>query len=366
MVKYIKVFGAALDPSDSGTKVLIKRAHLDALATGREEKSKYFDPYDAFITESKILQRPNFKKIGKFPIESWLRPKPDLEDHIFMTPLDFRIFLDSNGCKEYADAMEKFIEQKVFPDIPLMIGADHSLTGGVLKALSKKYGAENIAVIILDGHFDAIPTFLRLELAKYSQEHKNEVQIPFPELIDSIDETTKIPLSYNCGTFLYHLMEQKVVDAQHLIVFGTMDYPSDEIKAIQDPRVKQYVDFYLSYQKKGITIIPNYKDNERMKTEFKEALEKLNTPYLYLSIDVDVSSLKAVLAARFMEFFGVDEEGLKNAADLIRKLVQSKKIEIIGLDLMEIEVYYLNAILKSGKSDKTIAVMDNFLESILF
>ncbi len=365
MLKFIKIFGAALDPSDSETKMALKYAYLNALAEKKEFKSKYLDPYDAFIAESKVLNRPIFQKIGRVPIESWLTPKPALEDYIFMTPLDFRLFLDKNGCKDYATDMEKFIEQKVFPDLPFMIGADHSLTGGVLTALAKEYGADNISTIIFDGHFDAIPTNLRLDLAKYSKEHKDEVESIFPEMLDSVDEQAQIPLSYNCGTFLYQLMEQETLKPQNLIVYGCMDYPGDELRKIQDPRVKNYVDFYLSYEEKGVKIIPNYKDNVKMNEQFKNALESIQTPYLYLSIDVDVGSLNAILAARFMEFIGIDEECLNSAANLLKNLLQTKPISLIGLDLMELEVYYLNAKLKSGKSDRSIDIMDKFLDTIL-
>ncbi|NVM54393.1 MAG: arginase family protein [Candidatus Helarchaeota archaeon] len=364
MSKVIKVFGAALDPTDSEMKIFIKQGVLNAKAGGMKSKSKYEDPYEGFVAESRVLQRPNFQKIGTFPVESWLRPKPDLGDEVFMTPLDFRLFLDSNGCQEYSDQMEIFIEKKVLPDIPLMIGADHSLTGGILKALSKKYGAENITVIILDGHFDAIPTNLRLDLAKYSKEHIDEVQVVFPKMVDSINEYLKIPLSYNCGTFLYNLIKQGTIFPQNLIVYGCMDYPSDEMKEIQDPRVKAYVDFYLFYEKKGVKIIPNYKDNSKMKEEFKKALESVKRPYLYLSIDVDVSSLNAILAARFMEFIGIDAECLLDAAEIIKHFIQTTKTELIGLDIMEVEVHFLNAKLKSGKFDQTIKIMDQFLERL--
>lgn len=364
MAKSIKVFGAALDPSDSETKIMIKQAHIDAIANRTPVKSKYIDPYDAFIAESKVLTLPQFQKIGKFPIESWLCPKPAIEDQIFMTPLNFRLFLDKNGCQEYAQALEKYIEQKVLPDTPLMIGADHSLTGGVLRVLSRKYGAENISVIIFDGHFDAIPTNLRLALASYSKEHKDELAIPFPEFVESIDEQTDIPLSYNCGTFLYHLTQENAILPQNLIIFGCVDYPNEALKAISDPRVKNFVDFYLSYEKKGTKFIPNFKDNTKMQEAFKKALESINTPYLYISIDVDVGSLNEILAARFMEFIGVDADCLNKAIDLLKTHLSTKKIQVIGVDIMEVEVFYLNAKLKSGKVDHTIEMMDRILDKI--
>lgn len=362
MSKIVKVFGAALDPSDMPQKIRIKQTDLQLLASNQKLKTEYLDPYDAFIANSKELKRPIFKEIGKFPIESWLRPVPDLEDFHFINPLDFRIFLDSNGCKEYSDEMEKFIEKKVFPDIPLMIGADHSLTGGILKALSRKYGFEKITLIILDGHFDAIPTKMRLELAKYSKEHKEDMAVLFPELVDLINDYTEIPHSYNCGTFLYHLIEEGIILPQNIIVFGVMDYPREDFKEIEDDRIKKYVEFYLTYEKRGITIIPNSKDDEQMIKDFKKALEKIDTPYVYISIDVDICSLNAVLAARFMEFIGIDEECFSEAIELLKTLIKSKKSEIIGLDITEIEVHFLNAKLKSGKIDKTLPIMDKILE----
>ena len=173
MSKKVKVFGAALDPSDSEMKLAIKHAHLSRLSQKLEPKTKYLDPYEAFITESEVLKHPRFEKVGRLPVESWLTPKPQLEDSFFMNPLDFRVFLDTGGCKEYAEALEKFITEKIMPDIPLMIGADHSLTGGVLHALSKKYRPEDVTILVFDGHFDAIPTDVRLELAKYSGQRQS-------------------------------------------------------------------------------------------------------------------------------------------------------------------------------------------------
>ncbi|MFX0134955.1 MAG: arginase family protein [Candidatus Hodarchaeota archaeon] len=366
MSKEIKVFGAALDPSDTQIKISLKQSYLNALTSGNKEKYKYLDAYDAFIDHSKYLKLPIFKKIGKFPIESWLRPKPDLEDFQFMNPLDFRIFLDGNGCKEYSDEIERFIEKKVLPDIPLMIGADHSLTGGVLNVLSDKFGAKDITLIILDGHFDGIPSKLRLDLAKYSKEHKEEIGTLFPELVDSINENLKIPRTYNCGTFLSYLIEEGKIKPENLIVFGCMDYPRDEFRSIQDPRVKNYVDFYLSYEKKGVKFIPNSGDNEKMKMHFEQALQSINTPYVYVSIDVDVGALNAILASRFYDYTGVDEECLYNAAESLKNFIHTKKVELVGLDIMEVETYFLNVKLKKfGKTDNTIEIMDKFLEILL-
>ena len=362
-IKEIKVFGAALDPSDSEKKIMIKRKYLDDLHYGRKTKhSIYTDSYEVFINESRMLKKSIFTKIGKFPVESWLRTKPNTEDIIFIQPAEFRTFLDSNGCKEYSNEMKNFIEKKVLPAIPLMIGADHSLTGGVLDALSNKYGAEDITIIILDGHFDAIPTQIRFDLAKYSKEHKNEVEVIFPEVLDSINEFMTIPQTYNCGTFLTTLTEEKVILPENVIVYGCQDCPDMEFKKIEDDRVTKYVDFYSSLEDQGIKIIPYNKENNIMINSLKKALDQINTPYLYISIDVDVGSLNSVLAARFMEFIGVDEDNLNSVSELFKDTISSKELKLIGMDIMELEVFFLNAELKSGKKDKTIEIMDKFLE----
>ena len=50
-----------------------------------------------------------------------------------------------------------------FPVMPVMLGVDHSATGGVVSALSEKLGPENMSVVVLDQHFDGFPVSLRLE-----------------------------------------------------------------------------------------------------------------------------------------------------------------------------------------------------------
>ncbi|TFF88796.1 MAG: hypothetical protein EU549_02360 [Promethearchaeota archaeon] len=364
--KKIKVFGAALDPTDSEKKIAIKLNYLNNVVHKRETKhNNYQDSYNAFIEESRILKDSKFHEVGRFPVETWLRSKPGPEDRIFMNPLEFRTFLDTNGCKEYSETMKNFIMKNILPDIPLMIGADHSLTGGVLSALSAKYGAENITVVIYDGHFDAIPTDLRLSLAKYSKEHKDEIQAILPEFLDSLSKNTEVPSTYNCGTFLYYLIEEKIVLPENLIFYGVMDYPDETLQDINDPRVKNYVNFYKKFEEKGVRFIPNDKDYDNMNRSFEEIMNSIETPYLYLSIDVDVGSLNAVLAARFMDFIGVDEKCLIESSEIIKNFLKSGDIEIIGMDIMEIEIFFINAQLKSGKTDKTIDIMEKFLELLL-
>jgi len=366
MDKKIKVFGAPFDPSDSELKLTIKRKYIEDLYYHRETKhSKYLDSYEAFLDESKVLKNSEFIKIGKFPIESWLRTKPDIEDLALLNPFNFRAFLDSNGCKEYSIELSKFIKSKILPDIPLMIGADHSLTGGVLNALTKEYGNDNITVIILDGHFDAIPTELRIGLLKYAKNHKDEIDIISPLSLDTVEDNYSIIESYNCGTFLYYLLKEEIIKPENLIIYGCKDYPTEKYLEINDDNIKKYVDFYLSFEKKGVYFIQNYGEQLKINDLLQNRLENIDTDYLYISIDIDVGSLNSILAARFMDFIGLDDVTLINAANIIKNYKENKKFEIIGMDIMELEIFFLNAELKSGKKDKTIQIMDKFLEILI-
>ena len=40
------------------------------------------------------------------------------------------------------------LKDKVLPDVPLMIGVDHSGTGGCIEALAEKYGKGNLSVVM--------------------------------------------------------------------------------------------------------------------------------------------------------------------------------------------------------------------------
>ena len=95
-------------------------------------------------------------------------------------------------------------------------------------------------------------------------------------------------------------------------------------------------------------------------------LSKKTKPYIYISLDVDIGALKEILAARFINTIGIEKKIILDAAKNIKKFIDKNKIEIVGLDVMEIETHVLGKELKkSGRQDKTIEVVDDFLR-ILF
>lgn len=367
MNKKIKVFGAALDPIDDPMKVLAKCSYINRLAQNVVDAERAFlDPYDGLLKFSKVLKKEEYIKIGKFPIESWLTPKPEIEDFPLLDPFKYQEFVNSGAVRALSKNLESFVIENILPDIPLMIGVDHSLTGGVLSALSKKYGPENILIVMFDAHFDAIPAKISLDLVKYMQEHQKEIHVLSPGILESLDvDTIMIRDSYSCASFLDYLIQDGSIVPENLFVFGCQDYPSEEFLFIEDSRVKNFVDFYLSFEEKGVKIIPGIKDKNSMIKKLEKSLEKCNAPYIYISFDVDVGIFKEILAARFMNVIGIEKNVILNAARTIKEFMKSKKCELVGLDFLEIDTYVLGRELKkSGRIDRTVEVIDEFLEII--
>ncbi|MFX1340818.1 MAG: arginase family protein, partial [Promethearchaeota archaeon] len=333
MNKKIKVFGAALDPIDDPMKVLAKCSYINRLAQNIVDPERTFlDPYDGLLKFSKVLNKEKYIKIGKFSIESWLTPKPNIEDYPLLDPFKYQEYVNSGAVRTLSKKLENFVIGKVLPDIPLMIGVDHSLTGGVLSALSKKYGPENILIVIFDAHFDAIPAQVSLDLVKYMQEHQKEIHVLSPGLLDSMDVNSIILKdSYSCASFLDYLIQDGTILPENLIVFGCQDYPSKEYRSIDDSRVKKFVDYYQSFEEKGAKIISGINKNNDMVKKLKESLEEYKLPYVYISFDVDVGIFKEILAARFMNVIGIEKELILNAERVIKAFMELKKCELIGL-----------------------------------
>ncbi len=366
--RIIKIFGAALDPNDDPLKIISKHAYINRktqkLLNANED---FLDPYEGLIKFSRAIKNDKFKKIGKFPIESWLQPKPEIDDLPKLNPADFQEFTNSGKIYDYAIKLEEFVKKKILPDIPLMIGTDHSLTGGVLKALSEKYKPENIAIVIFDAHLDALSAQVSLELSKFASENRDKVKLLYPEQFDEIDmNNVELKDSYTCAAFLSYLVKERTILPENVIIFGNQDYPSDELLAEPDLRAKNYVEQYLSFEKQGIKIISASDDEDQMVSKLKESLEKVSAPNIYVSLDVDVCMFKEVLAARFTNGIGIEKKIVISAAKTIKTFMDQNHRSLVGMDVMEIETYLLNKELKkSGRKDQTVELIDEFLEALL-
>ena len=158
--KPVVLFGCSLDPDEREQSIQRK---LRYAASGSERK-EYLDPYDVISKLIGLVRNrpPILKKSGKIDVETWLRPFPISADLPYMTVKNFVKFIDGGGCHEYFNRIYTFTKDAILPNIPFLIGVDHSLTGGVLKALAEQYGRENILAVFLDSHFDGISMPVRL------------------------------------------------------------------------------------------------------------------------------------------------------------------------------------------------------------
>jgi arginase family enzyme len=360
--KLIKVFGAALDASDFPLSLQIKQNYLKQLAQNLVITPNFLDPYEGLLLFSRVLSKDKYHKIGKFPIESWLTPKPNLEDLPLLNQLEFQKFTRKGAIRNYSEKLENYVKKNILPDFPIMIGVDHSLTGGVLKALSHEYGSEDLLVVICDAHFDGLPANISFNIAKYMNEHPDEINPLIAEDLNAVDKNLDIVDNYTCASFLFFLLKEKVINPENLIIFGCQDYPDTKFRSIDDPRIQEFVEFYNDTEQKGVRFIPK-SDSSSMIKKLSTFLKETEKSKIYLSLDTDVGALKEIIATRFRNAIGIDQLTILSAAKSIKNVIDSRKIDLVGLDIMEIETHLLNKVFpKSGRKDQTIKVVDRFLD----
>lgn len=348
-MKNIKVFGLNLDPDERDESIFNKLS-----STGMDVK----DPYEIVSEKLKDTNEIKFTKIGKVQVEPWLVPNPKKED-LFMVDVDNLVaFIDSDGCREYASKVKDFVKENIFPDIPLMIGVDHSGTGGCIEALAEKYGKANLSVVMLDSHFDGIIPTQRLKLIQHDIEFNPNTKFSKddPYLYNRVD-------SFNADSFLFFLLKEKKILPKNLFVLGVSDYPPNAAKDARDPRIREYYEFYRKFEDDGVTILPKNKLKANFVMALKKVFEKIKTPYVYVSVDIDIGSRQALTGARFLDYLGLEESEIYRILDGLNKYAKEKKIEIVGADVMEID--QSKAGQKFGKNyDKTYDISLEVIKKI--
>ena len=322
-MKNIKVFGLNLDPDERDESIFNKLS-----STGMEVK----DPYEIVSEKLKDTNEIKFTKIGKVQVEPWLVPNPKKEDLFMVDVGNLVAFIDSDGCREYASKVKDFVKENIFPDIPLMIGVDHSGTGGCIEALAEKYGKANLSVVMLDSHFDGIIPTQRLKLIQHDIEFNPNTKFSKddPYLYNRVD-------SFNADSFLFFLLKEKKILPKNLFVLGVSDYPPNAAKDARDPRIREYYEFYRKFEDDGVTILPKNKLKANFVMALKKVFEKIKTPYVYVSVDIDIGSRQALTGARFLDYLGLEESEIYRILDGLNKYAKEKKIEIVGADVMEID-----------------------------
>lgn len=332
-----KFFGAALDALDDPQKVGLKHAYINTFASSKRSNIPLpYDPYDVIVPLLKKTSGNNIILQGKLDLPGWLTPRPSLEDITLVRAENYKKFIDNGDIQSYTDACSDFIKKNIFPDTPCMIGVDHAMAAGPLMAISKAVGPSNLAVIVIDSHFDAIPSHLRALPGSFAP---------------------KCNLR-NCGSFLSALMKEGILIPENVYVIGVCDYPREDAP-------KMYASEYESFIKKGVTVIPNDGNNTIIPGKLFTALGKNNATYLYVSLDVDVGSFNSMNAVRFMDYKGLDEKTIIKLSETIREIIIKNNLVLAGMDISEIDIHLVGLQDKNGNPDRTEIICADFIETLL-
>lgn len=338
-----KLFGVALDVADDPWSLQLKWAAMTSTEKGGG--GFYSDPYEAIADV--LSGYPNLEFKGKFPIPSWQGPRPFPTDAHLVTRENFQQFVTMGGLLKTTNHLKDFVEENIFPGMPIMVGIDHSATGGVISALSKRYDPKKLSIVVLDRHFDAIPLSLRLDGL-----FKNWSPLLEKNGIDQ----------YCCGNFLAHLIEAEIVLPEHLLLIGVADYPGSK----RDPSWIKFRERYLSLEKQGCRFYPlsNFRGNyKRSLAQF--IYRRIQTPYAYVSLDLDVGSYSCIKAARYMDGPGINQENLLDTAKILADGNRKGYFSLVGFDIMEFNLHFLGIETADGERDLTLSLVCDFIKTLV-
>jgi arginase family enzyme len=341
-----KVFGVGLDASDDPWTLQLKLAAIDAREKGMDGLCS--DPYDAVLPELKKGRIP-VESVGKLPLPSWLTPRPQTTDRHLVTKENMEAYVSAGGMLEVSGQIKRFVKEKVFPGQPIMLGVDHSATGGVVSALSEEIGAENLNVLVLDQHFDGLPLALRLE----------------PRLVEQLnyDPSVLEDDAYCCGNFWGHLINNGVVLPENLLFVGVADYPGEKVS----PEWERFRKSYHELEARGCHFFPLQSFKGTYVENLKRFIEdNISSTKLYVSLDLDVGAYRAVHAARYMDRTGMDRETLMEVVHIIAGLCRAGRLELAGMDLMEFNMHFLGIEIEPGKKDDTLGVAVEIVKALIF
>lgn len=345
--KQVVFLGCPLDPDERQEAVEQKLADAGAGA-GRD------DPYQrvlALIRDE--VDQAGWREAGCLDVPPWLRPMPPLGEMGGMVVDNFVQFIDGQGCRAAAQALGQMLDEQAADGVPCLIAVDHSLTGGVLQRLAARYGPENITCVVLDSHLDAVPTPLTSGAIAYDLETNPQ------SVYDASDPfIAGRPDSYNASSFLHHLIADGVVLAGNLIVAGISDYPPKRAFRIKDPRIQAFTRAYSGLRNQGARILTK-KDLAGGAGKLAAVLSQVKTPYLYVSIDMDIGALNALEGVRFRNWTGIGEKQIYGLARAIAKATDGGP-ELIGLDVTEFNPRL------ADPPDRTYRIAANLIEMLVF
>ena len=352
-----KMFGVALDPSDDPWSLELKQAWINSEKAEMEGLAACRDPYEAVTCYlGETLKKQGIEPAGKFPVPSWLTPRPNQDDLSLINAQHIGIFYDSGELISLVRRLQEFVENEIFPASPVMVGVDHTATMGVLAALSRKYGADNISVITLDQHFDAIPMSVRVaETSGMIPNPMGGMPLAAPASLQGLKEHCC------CGNFWEYILNEGYILPQNLSFIGSADYPG----RLADSAVSPFRDCYLSFEKKGCRFFPLYRFNEQYIEPLTAFIsEGIRTSKVYVSLDLDVGAYNFSWAARYMDVPGISLKNLLDTANRIRSVCQSQGAELVGFDIMEFNMHFLGIEPEDGTRDTTMETVGEYLKAL--
>lgn len=353
------LFGIDLNPDERSESVNRKLEYIKSLEFKGIDDG-FLDPCEAmkFLLRDEI-SKSQIQNAGKIPVEYWLTSKPKFRDLVSVE--NYVFFVDSNGCKEYAVKVKDFVKNEVLPDSPIMIGVDHSSTGGALYALSQEFGPENLSVIVLDSHFDAILPTIRCNLVQYDLETNPDSK--FGHSDPFIKNRSN---SFNYDSFLFFLTKDRIILPENLVVFGVSDYPPPRARSIKDERVKDFLDAYFGLERQGVGIVTKKEINKRgIAASINPIFEKIKTPYVYVSLDIDVGATSALIGCRHLDVKGLSRKQILAIGRALNRTFSRKNIRLVGFDVMETDVYKAGQKKRNGKRDRTYEIESEFIRLLL-
>lgn len=347
----MQVFGSSLDVLDIPERVEIKRAYVQAVCEGLMAES-YADPCEAVVKIALDPLPAGWSLQEPVPVETWLTPKPECSDLPLVTVESYRQFLETDGCLIHSTRVASRVAG-IVPERFVMIGVDHSQTGGAVRALARRYGARNLSVIVLDAHFDVNDHAAIRAAARWFGGDDGPAD-PVPPYACRF---------YHCGNFLGRLIEEGTLAPENLFVFGVADHPGDDPAALRAPELQDYVTTYFGYLEQGATVVPKQRIQRDLKA-VEDTLRLVKTPYVYVSVDMDVGAYTSHCGVRFPETVGMSEEHILGTVRLIEDLIRRSGMTWVGADLMEMDVHFAGVYERDGRQDRTYDVAAQILRII--
>ena len=331
------------------------REKLAAIPYGPKED----DPYPSVMALIRDeIDQNLWEEIGSLDVPAWLRPIPPVGEKENVTVDNFISFIDNDGCRTFAEMIGEHVVEKIYPQMPCMLAVDHSLTGGVFKKLATLVFPEQVSLVVLDSHTDALPASISSDAICYDMDTNPR------SLYDSNDPYLKNrPDSYNASSFLYHLLEEGVVQPKNLYIIGIGDYPPKHSFRIKDPRIKRYSGHFSGLKKRGVTLITK-KDLLSNPSKVRNILKRIDTPHMYVSVDMDVGAGNALRGVRFTNRRGLNEKQIYRIIELLRERI-SGGVRLMGMDLCEFNPRTADPVsVVSG--DRTYRIAANLIRNLCF